>query len=80
MRKTLFIINIAAFVTSIAWLIYNPDYEPLISSLLTFGGVISFIFTIPKNKKDKRVKLIMSQKAGNNSKQYQSGGNMTIKN
>jgi uncharacterized membrane-anchored protein YitT (DUF2179 family) len=77
MRKTLFIINMAAFVASIAWLIYKPDYEPLISSLLTLGGLISFIFTKPKNKK---VKLIMSQKAGRNSKQYQSGGNMTIKN
>lgn len=75
MRKTLLIINIAAFIASIAWLVFKPDYEPLISSLLTFGGLISFALIKPNDKKEK---LVMKQKAGKKSKQYQSGGNMTI--
>lgn len=75
MRQILLIINIAAFIASIAWLIYKPDYEPLISCLLTLGGLISFLIIKPKDKKGK---IVMRQKAGKNSTQYQSGGNMTI--
>jgi hypothetical protein len=75
MRKTILIIIIAAFSASIAWLVFKPDYEPLISSLLTLGGLISFILIKPNDKKEK---LVMKQKAGKKSKQYQSGGDMTI--
>lgn len=75
MRHILLIINIAAFIASIAWLIYKPDYEPLISFLLTLGGLISFALIKPEDKKGK---IVMSQKADKNSTQYQSGGNMKI--
>lgn len=75
MRKILLIINIAAFIASLAWLIYKPDYEPLISSLLTLGGLISFALIKPKDEKGN---ILMKQKAGKNSTQYQSGGDMTI--
>jgi hypothetical protein len=75
MRQILLIINIGAFIASVAWLIFKPDYEPLISSLLTLGGLITFALVKPKEKKGK---LVMKQKAGKNSQQYQSGGNMTI--
>lgn len=75
MRQILLTINVAAFIASIAWLIFKPDYEPLISSLLTLGGLISFLIIKPKDKKGK---IVMKQKAGKKSTQYQSGGNMTI--
>lgn len=77
MRNILLIINIAAFIASLVWLILNPDYEPLISSLLTLGGVISFALIKSKNKREK---LVMKQTAGKKSNQYQSGGDMTINN
>jgi hypothetical protein len=78
MRKILLILNICAFIASIIWLYNNQDFEQLISSILTLAGLIGFVVTKPKNETDKKV--IMKQKAGNNSRQYQSGGNMTINN
>lgn len=76
MRKTLLILNISAFIASVLWLIFNPDFEPLISTLLTLGGLIGFVLIKPKKSEGK---VVMKQKGGKKSKQYQSAGDMTIK-
>lgn len=77
MRKILLILNICAFIASLIWLYKIRDFEPLISSILTLAGLIGFAVTMPKKKSDK---IVMKQKAGKKSRQYQSGGNMTINN
>lgn len=77
MRKTLLILNISAFIASLVWLYFNRDFEPLISSIVTLAGLIGFVVIKPKNKAGNTV---MRQKAGKNSTQYQSGGDMTINN
>lgn len=77
MRTILLILNICAFLASLIWLYKVRDLEPLISSILTLAGLIGFIMTKPKNKTDKTT---LKQKAGKNSTQYQSGGDMTINN
>ena len=77
MRKILLILNVLAFVASLVWLYEVQNFESLISSILTFGGLIGFKVT--KSKKDKN-KISMKQKAEKKSTQYQSGGDMTINN
>jgi hypothetical protein len=76
MRKILLISNISAFISSVLWLIFKPDFEPLITTLLTLCGLIGFVFIKPKKSKEK---IVMKQKAGKKSRQYQSAGDMTIK-
>jgi len=77
MRKTLLILNICAYIASLIWLYKIRDFEPLISSILTLAGLIGFVVTKPNKEKDK---IVMKQKAGKKSRQYQSGGDMTINN
>lgn len=77
MRKILLILNVCAFIASLIWLCKNRDFEPLISSLLTLAGLIGFTVTKPKKEMGK---IGMKQKAGKKSRQYQSGGDMTINN
>lgn len=75
MKRILFLLNLIAFIASILWMIIQPGYEPLISSVLTLSGLITFYFV--NRKKDQR-NITMKQKSGNRSKQYQSAGDMII--
>lgn len=72
LRVILWVIDISAIILSVLWFIKEPNYEPIITGILSLGGLVTLLFT---NKKS-TPKMI--QKAGKNSEQYQSGGDMTI--
>jgi hypothetical protein len=73
--KILIILNILGLIGSLIWLYSKPDWEPLVTAI---GLVATLIAQFSFNTK-LRDKIIMSQKGGKNSKNYQSGGNIKIK-
>ena len=73
MRIILWVIDIVAIILSVLWYIEERTYEPIITGMLSLGGLIALLTTKSKNSKN-----VMKQKAGKKSKQYQSGGDMTI--
>lgn len=90
MKAFLFIINIVAFIGVLLWFIFEPSWESGSSCGIAFAALFSQFFwndSVKKIiKKKKSVSLNnsqnkignMNQTAGDNSSQYQSGGNMTI--
>jgi hypothetical protein len=74
MRIILWIADLLGIVLSALWYIKEPGFEPIITGIATLGGLIALLIT--ENKKPEKVE--MKQKAGKKSKQYQSGGDMTI--
>ncbi|MBI5539789.1 MAG: hypothetical protein HY951_07005 [Bacteroidia bacterium] len=78
MKTIILTLDIIAFVCSLLWLICKPDFEPLITSIASLVVLLGILFIKPKKKKSNNI--TMSQKAGNNSRQYQSGNDMTVNN
>lgn len=76
LRIILLSLNIIALMASILWVVFNFDYEPVISTLLLIAGLISLIRT--KTSKKETEKLIQSQRGGNNSKNYQAGRDIKL--
>lgn len=74
MRIILWIIALISLVLSALWYINQPGYEPIIAVVTAVSGLIALLIT----EKKKPEKIVMKQKAGKKSKQYQSGGDMTI--
>ena len=77
MRITLWIIDVIAIILSVLWYVEVKTYEPIITGLASLGGLIALLSTGRKSN-GKHKKQILKQKAGKKSKQYQSGGDMTI--
>lgn len=73
-KQILIILTIAALLGSLIWLMVDPSWEPLVTSLGLIAALIAEIYGGgsggSKNK--------MTQRGGKNSKNYQSGGDMTI--
>ena len=74
--KIILILNVLALVAALIWLYTKPEWEPLVTSLGLMAGLITQLFT--KGKKDSNT-IIMKQRSGNNSKNYQSNGDINIK-
>jgi hypothetical protein len=60
------------------WLIYDPGFEPLISSITTLVVLLGLLFIKSKSSEKTPNKIYMNQKAGKKAKQYQSYRDMTI--
>ena len=73
-RWILWLVDIMALLLSLLWLLFEPGFEPLLSFILCIGGLITLLLT--KSKKNSSV--VMKQKAGDNSKQYQSNRDINI--
>lgn len=73
--KIILILNVLALVAALIWLYTKPEWEPLVTSLGLMAGLITQLFT--KGKKDSNT-IIMKQRSGNNSKNYQSKGDINI--
>jgi membrane protein implicated in regulation of membrane protease activity len=69
LKITLLILNVAAFVASISWLVYAPDFEPLISSIVTFLALVGFIIYDQKKNKPKRINKQVVNNKGKVKKQ-----------
>ena len=90
MNKTLktvaLLLDLAAFASSIYWYSESKETEALISMITTFGvlvGLITINFdrnSLDNQENQNNKKNKFNQKAGKNSTQYQSGGDMTINN
>ena len=70
------IINIIAFIVVFLWFCFDPSWESGSSCAATFAALLGQFFFNNSEKKNEIGN--MNQKAGKNSTQYQSGGNMTI--
>lgn len=78
MKKFIFILNFIVIVGFLLWFINEPGWEPAIGLIAAIVGIISqLIFNGEMKKVVTKIKK-MSQKAGNQSAQYQSAGNMAI--
>ncbi|MDB4534233.1 hypothetical protein N9242_05110 [Vicingaceae bacterium] len=73
MRIILWVIDILAIILSILWYFEERAYEPIITGILSLGGLVALLTTKSKNEK-----IVMKQKAGKKSRQFQSGGDMKI--
>ena len=74
MKIGLIIINMACLLGSLIWLVVDKSWEPLI----TFLGLIGSLITLCYSNTNSEAGIKMRQKGGNNSKNYQSSGDITI--
>ena len=73
-KFSLIFLSIIVFIASAIWYYNVRDYEPLIALITSIIALIGLPFV--KTKDGGSIK--MKQKAGDNSTQYQSGGDMNI--
>lgn len=76
-NKILTILNIAGLLGAIYWLYKEQTMEPLVT---TIGLIASLIALIYNKTKSESKKVIMKQKGGKGSKNYQSKGDININN
>lgn len=74
MKKTLIILNIAGLLGALIWLFKAPDWEPLVTSIGLIGSLIALLYSSNSVTK----KIIMTQRGGKKSTNYQTKGNITI--
>ncbi|HMH09522.1 MAG TPA: hypothetical protein VK553_02350 [Candidatus Nitrosopolaris rasttigaisensis] len=74
--KILIPLNIVIIVICAFWYYQEPGYKPIVTILATIGTLIAQILT--KNKRDKDTNSKMNQSSGDNSKNYQAGGDVNI--
>lgn len=90
MKLLLFVLNLIAFLAVAIWFVVEPGWESGSSTIVALVTFISHFFwndSIKKKKHNATQKNIsktqirsMQQTAGENSTQYQSGGNITVNN
>lgn len=73
-KKILIVLNIAGLLSSFVWLYNQQELEPLITSI---GLIATLIAQLSKNNNNSD-KVIMKQKGGKNSTNYQSKGDINI--
>jgi len=76
MKKLLLILNLLGLLGSIIWLITDVSWEPLVTSI----GLLASLTAQLYNNRNSDSKVIMTQKGGKNSKNYQSKGDINIHN
>lgn len=73
-KSILIILNVAGLIGSLIWLMVNPGWEPVVTSI---GLVATLIAQINSGGDEKR-NLKMRQKGGKRSTNYQSGGDINV--
>lgn len=71
------ILSSIALIVSLGWLYYEPDFEPLFTSVVSLSALVSS-FMLGKKVKDENVKQV--QNVSDNSSGIQAGGDVTINN
>ena len=64
----------AGFLVCLVWAVKQPDFEPIAAALGTLAGFVALFIIDPKKPKPPT----MRQRGGNNSTNYQAGGNMSV--
>ena len=73
-KSTLIILNIAGLIGTLIWLMVTPSWEPLVTTLGLAGALIAQL----KYENDGKGDINMKQKGGQNSTNYQAGGDIKI--
>jgi hypothetical protein len=71
------IISSVALIVSLGWLYFEPNFEPLLTSVVSLSALVSS-FMLGKKVKDDNEK--QDQNVSDNSSGIQAGGNVTINN
>lgn len=71
------ILSSIALIVSLGWLYYEPDFEPLFTSVVSLSALVSS-FMLGKKVKDENVKQV--QNVSDNSSGIQAGGDVAINN
>lgn len=73
MKKTLIILNIAALIGSLIWLMTDKSWEPLVTSIGLVASLITLLYS-----SDKSQAVSMKQKGGKKSTNYQAGETINV--
>jgi len=73
---TLKILAVIALVLSCLWSYYNFGFEPIIAVVVSLSALIALWISGKINKN--KAEITQSQRSGNNSQNYQAGGNINI--
>jgi len=73
-KTILIILNIAGLIGALIWLMVNPDWEPLVTSI----GLIAALIAQIKFGGNEEGGINMTQKSGKGSTNYQSGRDINI--
>jgi hypothetical protein len=71
------ILSSVALIVSLGWLYFEPNFEPLLTSVVSLSALVSS-FMLGKKVKDDNEKQV--QKVSDHSSGIQAGGNVTINN
>jgi len=71
------VLSVFALLVSLCWLYFEPSFEPLLTTVVSFSALISS-FVFGKNNKDQSGS--QNQEVTSNSSGIQAGGNVTINN
>ncbi|MDO7888180.1 hypothetical protein [Hymenobacter cheonanensis] len=69
------ILAAAGFLVCVGWAWQHPDYEPIAAALGCLGGFLT-LFVVERKSKPRLPAI--RQRGGDNSTNYQAGGDMTI--
>lgn len=76
MKRIIILLNVASLIAALIWLMYEQSLEPLITSI----GLIASLITLIYSNSTELSNIKMSQKGGKKSNNYQSAGDITVKN
>lgn len=74
----MFLLKLLAWIVliaSLAWLVYDPDFEPAIACLVALGSLIALFI---KERKNANASASQNQKVSGGSTGIQAGGNVHI--
>jgi hypothetical protein len=68
------ILSLVALIGSVAWFVYDPDFEPAIAIVTSLSALIATWLASKREHKN----ASQTQAVGENSIGIQSGGNVTV--
>lgn len=68
------ILSLVALIGSVAWFVYDPDFEPAIAIVTSLSALIATWLASKREHKN----ASQTQAVGDNSIGIQSGGNVTV--
>ncbi|WP_156824252.1 hypothetical protein [Salinimonas chungwhensis] len=77
MQLVIKVLSVFALLVSLCWLYFEPSFEPLLTTVVSFSALISS-FVFGNSNKDQSES--QNQEVSSNSSGIQAGGNVTINN
>jgi 1,4-dihydroxy-2-naphthoate octaprenyltransferase len=73
-KTVLIILNIAALIGALIWLMIERSWEPLVTALGLVASLIALLYNSDNNQSG----TVMKQRGGKGSTNYQSSGDINI--